>query len=117
MKPNKLTPGQNLMWESSRMMLPEHKARIRQHQKELTKRTKPMIDEQQMTLFSQTISDAMKQDLDLRIQLFHPYHDRYVTGKIQKIIPGQQLKLVSAEDSEWIDMVEIIDITILTPYQ
>lgn len=113
MNPNKLTPGQNLMWESSRMMLPEHKARIRKHQKELTKRTKPIIDEQQMALFSQIISDAMKQNLDLRIQLFHPYHDHFVTGKVEKVVPGQQLKLVSAEDSEWIAFTEMIDIAVL----
>ncbi|MGY0691849.1 YolD-like family protein [Virgibacillus sp. FSP13] len=114
MNPNKLTPGRNVMWESSRMMLPEHKARIRQHQKELTKRTKPILDEQQIELFSQMISDAMQQGSNLKIQIFHPYHDCYVTGKVQKIIPEQQLKLVSAVDSEWISLDEIIDVTVLS---
>lgn len=112
MNPNKLTAGHNLMWESSRMMLPEHKLRIREHQKELQKRTKPILDEQQITLFSQMISDAMKRDLSLKIQIFHPYRDHYVTGKVQKIIPEQQLKLVSTDDSKWIAFKEIIDVAV-----
>lgn len=110
---NKLTPGQNLMWESSRMMLPEHKAQIREHQKELQKRTKPMLDEQQIALFSQMISDAMNQNHSLKVQVFHPYHDHCLTGKIEDIIPGRQLKLVSNERSEWVDFKEVMDITIL----
>lgn len=28
MNPNKLTPGYNIMWESSRMMLPEHREQL-----------------------------------------------------------------------------------------
>ena len=28
MNPNKLTPGYNVMWESSRMMLPEHREQL-----------------------------------------------------------------------------------------
>lgn len=113
MDANKLTPGQNLMWESSRMMLPEHKARIQEHQKELQKRTKPLLDEQQISVFSQTVSDAMNQNRSLKVQVFHPYHDHYVTGKVQKVIPGKQLKLVSGEDSEWIDFADIMDVSIL----
>ncbi|WP_106497326.1 YolD-like family protein [Lentibacillus sp. Marseille-P4043] len=112
MNPNKLTPGRNLMWESSRMMLPEHKARIRQHQKELTKRTKPILDEQQIELFSGMISDAMQQGLDLRIQIFHPYQDHYVTGKVQKITPEQKLKLVTLDGSEWVSFDEIMDVSV-----
>lgn len=97
------------------MMLPEHKARIREHQRELQKRAKPMLDEQQIALFSQTISDAMKQNRSLKVQVFHPYQDRYVTGKVQKIIPGQhqQLKLVSDEDIQWVHFADIIDVSIM----
>lgn len=113
MSTNKLTPGQNVMWESSRMMLPEHKAQIREHQKELQKRTKPMLDEQQIALFSQSISDAMHRNRSVKIKVFHPYHDHYVTGKVQKTIPGRQLKLVSESDSEWIHFASIMDVTMI----
>lgn len=110
---NKLTPGQNLMWESSRMMLPEHKAQIRAHQRKVQKRTKPLLDEQQISMFSQMISDAMNQNCSLKVQVFHPDHDHYITGKVQNVIPGKQLKLVSGEDSEWVDFAEITDVSIL----
>nr|WP_279402053.1 hypothetical protein [Piscibacillus salipiscarius] len=38
MNPNKLTHGHNLLWESSRMMLPEHKELLQQHQQQLIKK-------------------------------------------------------------------------------
>lgn len=53
---NKLTIGSNMMWESSWMMLPEHKERIRQHQRDLLKEEKPTLDDQQ------------KLDIDLKLQ-------------------------------------------------
>ncbi|WP_099158434.1 YolD-like family protein [Virgibacillus ndiopensis] len=112
MNPNKLTPGHNLMWESSRMMLPEHKSRIREHQKELKKRTKPIFDEQQIILFSQLISEAVQQERNVKIQIFHPYHDYHITGRIQKTTP-KQIKLVSPHDSTWISFDDIMGITIL----
>ncbi|WP_188453728.1 YolD-like family protein [Virgibacillus oceani] len=112
MNPNKLTKGHNLMWESSRMMLPEHKLRIREHQKELKKQTKPIFDEQQISLFSQLISDAIQQEKDVKIQIFHPYHDQCLSGKIKKTTP-EQMKLVSPNNSTWISFDDIIDVTIL----
>ncbi|OEH94545.1 YolD-like family protein [Bacillus solimangrovi] len=111
MKPNKLTPGKNLMWESSRMMLPEHKQRIQQHQKELLKRNRVILDEQRLAEFSQIISDALNQNSLIKIQVFHPYHDSYFTGKIERILlEHKQIKLVNSNDVEWINFNDIIDI-------
>src|SRR5690606_11779151 len=58
MKPNKLTPGHNVMWECSRMMLPEHVEAILEWQKGLEKVKKPIIDEQQWTEFAHIIQEA-----------------------------------------------------------
>ncbi|WP_152654520.1 YolD-like family protein [Oceanobacillus sp. CFH 90083] len=73
MKPNKLTSGSNLLWESSRMMLPEHKEVLQRHKKELNKRIKPILDEQQVELFSQSIAEAMKQNKKVKIQISQQY--------------------------------------------
>jgi hypothetical protein len=34
----------NGLWESSRMMLPEHKSRIRKNERETQRRIKPVLD-------------------------------------------------------------------------
>ncbi|OEH91081.1 hypothetical protein BFG57_06835 [Bacillus solimangrovi] len=54
---NKLTHGNNMRWESSRIILPIHRERINQHRKELLKREKLILDEQQVTEFAQIIAE------------------------------------------------------------
>ncbi|QQK74849.1 YolD-like family protein [Salicibibacter cibarius] len=56
---NKLTPGSNLRWESSRMILPEHREQWLKHQQETRKAKKPMLDEQRWLEFEFVISEAM----------------------------------------------------------
>ncbi|MFC0299898.1 YolD-like family protein [Virgibacillus soli] len=111
-KPNKLTPGLNLLWESSRMMLPEHKEVLQRHQKELDKRIIPLFDEQQNELFSHVIVEAIKQNKDVKIQYFHPYEDRYIVGKIEKISPERDKIRISSKDNDmWICLSEVLDIS------
>ncbi|WP_163536604.1 YolD-like family protein [Gracilibacillus sp. YIM 98692] len=112
MRPNKLTPGSNLLWESSRMMLPEHKQVLQRHQKELNQKSKPTLDEQQMDLLSQMISDAMEQNCIVKVHLFHLYQDKYMIGKIQKTAPERgEIQLSSKNNSKWIHFGDILDIS------
>ncbi|WP_139125183.1 YolD-like family protein [Bacillus solimangrovi] len=46
-----------MRWESSRIILPIHRERINQHRKELLKREKLILDEQQVTEFAQIIAE------------------------------------------------------------
>lgn len=59
MKANKLTAGHNLMWESSRMMLPEHVERILDWKQEDERHPQPIIDEQQWEEYNQIIQEAL----------------------------------------------------------
>lgn len=113
MKPNKLTPGYNLVWESSRMMLPEHKEKLKQHQKELEKRKKPLIDEQQLDIFSQILSDAMVNGINVKIEVFGPYTDRYVSGNVLKFdSQRRQIKMRSKGQCVWIKLEDIVDVQV-----
>ncbi|WP_153004910.1 YolD-like family protein [Oceanobacillus picturae] len=96
------------------MMLPEHKEVLQQHQKELHKRTKPILDEQQIELFSQSIVDAMKRNKDVKMQIFNLYQDSYLIGKVKKISPERDKVLIKFKDrDEWINFNEILDISFL----
>ncbi|WP_117169031.1 YolD-like family protein [Paraliobacillus sediminis] len=113
MKPNKLTPGYNLMWESSRMMLPEHKQVLRAHQKELKKQAKPILDEQQIILFSEQIVEARYFEKTIKIKVFDPYQTLYVIGKVMKVDElEQRIKLVTIDGISWVSLDEILDLTI-----
>ncbi|WP_188453815.1 YolD-like family protein [Virgibacillus oceani] len=82
---NKLTPGSNMMWESSRMMLPEHVQRIREHQKEMLKKTKPILDEQQKLDIGFKLQCALHNDLTVEIKHFDDGHYLTAKGKLIKL--------------------------------
>ncbi|MDC3414475.1 YolD-like family protein [Aquibacillus sp. 3ASR75-11] len=114
MKPNKLTPGYNLRWESSRMMLPEHKQVLQRHQKELNTKTKPILDEQQAVIISRRITDSINRNMNVKIQLFDPYQDSFILGKIQKLVTEQGQMKVSCQDKVvWVRLDDIIDIQMI----
>ena len=82
---NKLTPGSNLLWESSRMMLPEHKALLRQHEESRYKKQKPNYDEQLLAHLVNEIEVAFHQNKAVTITYYEQevYHD--LLGKIVAI--------------------------------
>lgn len=60
--PNKLTEGSNLLWESSRIILPEHKERIRIRREEARrggKRDRPELDEQEWERINEAITRSL----------------------------------------------------------
>lgn len=110
MNPNKLTHGHNLLWESSRMMLPEHKELLQQHQQHIIKKSKPILDEQEIEQLESNIQMALSLQSLVQVTLFHPYEAVIVTGTIQKVDPyTKQIKLITSKGSvEWVPLDNII---------
>lgn len=69
----------NGLWESSRMMLPEHKESIRQHRRDLCKQQRPLLDEQRIEELVRTISVSLFTEKPVRVKLFGVYGDREVS--------------------------------------
>jgi len=112
-KPNKLTPGHNLKWEASRMMLPEHKEALLQHRKYLTQKEKPHLDEQRLEEFSLLLFEAYTHRLAITLVLFHPLEDRSISGYVEKLNPHlQQIKIVGDEEQLWIKLHDIVNIIV-----
>ncbi|GEL76087.1 YolD-like family protein [Tenuibacillus multivorans] len=112
MKTNKLTHGHNLMWESSRMMLPEHKELLRQHQKEIIRKEKPRFDEQEVECLEQQIHEAMNEQIPVKLTLFDPYDNQNLTGIIQKM--DSQTKRIKIKqhsgEIEWINFRDLVQV-------
>ena len=109
MKPNKLTPGFNLMWESSRMMLPEHKTLIQKKKQEQKQKKKPLLDEQELELFSNRLCAAYLNNQAVRLELFDTYQNRHLDGRIAKIDRlYSRLKLQTASEQQWILFEDIV---------
>ncbi|GGE52683.1 hypothetical protein GCM10011391_34420 [Pullulanibacillus camelliae] len=112
MKRNKLTPGYNLRWESSRMMLPEHRESLLEQDKEIEKSIRPILDEQQIDHFSQLLSLSIHQGLTLKLQLYHPFQKRYIIGKVIDFKHhSHEIKVLTANGMKWMNLHDIIEIT------
>ncbi|WKB34753.1 YolD-like family protein [Terrilactibacillus sp. S3-3] len=70
MKINKLTPGKNLRWESSRMMLPEHVQALHDHEVEEEKVAKPVLDDQEIETIDRLLRQSLEQSQPLNIEYY-----------------------------------------------
>ncbi|QDI92266.1 YolD-like family protein [Salicibibacter halophilus] len=62
---NKLTPGSNLRWESSRMILPEHREQWLRYRSSQQKSAPPLLDEQRWAEMEWTLRQAMEEGAPL----------------------------------------------------
>lgn len=75
----------NLLWESSRMMLPEHKEQFLQHQANTRHVQKPELDEQHMAYLSEQLQIATQTQNDVRIQCHENHQQTNYEGTIHRL--------------------------------
>lgn len=112
MKQNKITPGSNMMWEGSRMMLPEHKEQILDHRRNLGKRERPIHDENQLEQWSQILSAGMADGREVTVTVFDPYGDVRLSGTVEKFDPVQRrIKLLQVgNEAIWVQLANVTGI-------
>src|SRR5690606_33145367 len=102
----------NGIWEASRMMLPEHKSAIRSHRTRLNERVKPELDEQRIEELSAALAEALESGNETAITTFGAYGDETAVGVVKQVDPlTRHVKLVTAEESVWIPLGEIMQVT------
>lgn len=79
MKANKLTKGANVRWESSRMVLPEHVAALKQYDVEKRKIIRPTLDEQEMETIERRIQAAIKNRQPVQLRY---YKNGFIKDKV-----------------------------------
>ena len=107
---NKLTPGSNLLWESSRMILPEHKERILSHRDEVRRggrRERPVLDEQEAELIASAIAESLTERVPVRLRRFDPYEDCVIEGIVERV--DQAARRIKV-DGEWFAIDDIIGV-------
>ncbi|WP_027415930.1 YolD-like family protein [Aneurinibacillus terranovensis] len=102
---------ENGLFESSRMMLPEHKEAYIRHQQNLQKKKLPLLDEQEIDRLSYLIAHSMLTGKKITVTLFDDFEERKISGKIHNI--DQQkgtIKLSNEMGRNLISFHEIINI-------
>lgn len=85
MRPNKLSHGHNLIWESSRMMLPEHRAALNSLHKQKEYVEKPELDEQEQLLIETRISLAYETGSPIKLRLYNSTGILSLAGEVLHI--------------------------------
>lgn len=100
----------NGLYESSRMIIPQHRQAYLQHQFEIAKQDKPIIDEQEWQLIGQVLYESFEKDLMVNITVFDPFKTRELKGYVTVINSYlKEIKFsVDEDDYERIKFSEII---------
>lgn len=94
----------NGLWESSRMMLPEHKVAINEHEISLRQRQRVELDEQEWEQVSLSVTESLQQRLPVKLRLFHPAEELIVIGIVDRV---DQMKGRFMVDGEWFAIRDI----------
>jgi hypothetical protein len=94
----------NGLWESSRMMLPEHKVAINEHEKSLRQRERIELDEQEWENVARFVTESLQQRHSITLRLFHPLEELTVVGIVDRV---DQLKGRFMVDGEWFSIRDI----------
>jgi hypothetical protein len=67
---NKLTEGSNMRWESMRMMLPEHIARIREDLENEKKIQRPILAEDELEEIGRVLQEAIEKRIPIQLSYY-----------------------------------------------
>ncbi|MDU0333036.1 YolD-like family protein [Paenibacillus sp. 3LSP] len=100
----------NGLFESSRMMLPEHKEAYLMHQQNLRKNTRPQLDDQEMERISRLIAESMQLRKEITLVLFGELNRAEITGVVTKIdLQQKNIRITDGNGFRWIKLSDIID--------
>ncbi|WP_141500936.1 YolD-like family protein [Paenibacillus luteus] len=98
----------NGLWESSRMMLPEHIVRIREFNHDLLAKEKPVLDADELEVLERVVSASLSERTPITLRLYNRFEDLNVIGVVERIDTLKQRVMV---DGEWIQMADILGAT------
>ncbi|HIW33628.1 MAG TPA: YolD-like family protein [Candidatus Paenibacillus intestinavium] len=94
----------NGLWESSRMMLPEHKGSIIQKAHEQKQRKRIDLDDQELDIINEALQQSLWQRITITIKMYHLYEDLLIVGVVDRIDrPIGRFKI----DGEWFILGDI----------
>jgi hypothetical protein len=107
---NKLSEGSNLIWESSRVMLPEHKARIREHDLTPPPKVRPTLSEDRLIEINHHLAMAIETKAPVTLTYYNNKQHFSITGKHLRLLNAATLEIETDKGYDHIQLKDIIDI-------
>ncbi|WP_311080990.1 YolD-like family protein [Paenibacillus polymyxa] len=104
----------NGLWESSRIIIPEHKEAYLKLMKDRQRRGKPELDDLEVQLIEQALIDSYNTRTAVSVTVFSPFDDTVMTGVVTSINTARrEVKLSRGEDDfSWIKLEDIISVNL-----
>jgi hypothetical protein len=101
----------NGLWESSRMMLPEHREAFMAMQKAAEKRAKPMLHDDEYEVMIRCIKESYYTQKTIVVELFHEYEAEYVSGRVTRIDEQMRhIRLDRSDEHTWVAVEQIVQV-------
>lgn len=68
----------NLLWEGSRMMLPEHREGLLDRRREQRKQDMPELDEDQQAIIDQSIGMSLHNKSEITLKIYDPFENCFL---------------------------------------
>ncbi|WP_337032515.1 YolD-like family protein [Paenibacillus illinoisensis] len=100
----------NGLFESSRLIFPEHKEACLTQQEQLMVREKPILDKHELERIHRTLIDSYNRRLRIRVMVFDPIEDEVYVGIVSTVNTYlKEIKLVWGKgEYKFINIDEII---------
>ncbi|MXQ53802.1 YolD-like family protein [Shimazuella alba] len=102
----------NLLWEGSRMFLPEHRRALLQQRKNATKLAVPKIDEQQLETMTYILQEAIEYEQPVLATYVTTYEVTCFCGFVDKVNQMEKyIQLSNGSQTEKIPFYLLVDVT------
>ncbi|MCM3038153.1 YolD-like family protein [Paenibacillus motobuensis] len=97
------------IWERS-FILPEHKEAMKRQSREATRKTRPILDGQELEQIQQVLSESFHEHRRITLRIFDEYDNVEISGIVTTIQTyRREIKLSTAlNDWQWIGMSDIL---------
>lgn len=101
----------NGLWESSRMIIPQHKEALLRHQHEQHRQERPQLDDQEWDDISSRLQWSMENREPVTLHLYDPFERCEVSGIVVDIdMIGRRVRLRQDDDRSWISVEDILGV-------
>lgn len=103
---------ENGLFESSRMMLPEHRKQFVNRPKDAGRRRRPALDDQTLEQFALLLLESMEERSEVIVSVYDPDRDDTVRGRVVNTdFTLRRIKLASETETVSIRFADIVNVT------
>lgn len=102
--------GENGIYESSRMIMPEHREAYNALLEEQKRRGKPDLDEQALREIEYALIESYNHRIPVELIVFNPFEDEQIVGTVVYVNSGTkevELLLSNGEERKRVQLAEI----------